>query len=151
MRGTTLSSLHWAAMVTFAIAAAGCGSREPASVHGTVTYNGRPITSGTLTLMGPDNKVATSNIGPDGSYAIDSITPGKVLVAVYSPDPVATLSPEFRAARAGRTPVKSQVTRMPVSDSKWFPLPERLANPDTSEVVIEVNSGSQTLNIETHD
>jgi len=46
---------------------AGCGSKQ-AKVYGTVTYQGKPLPSGTVLFVGPKNQGDSAVIQPDGTF-----------------------------------------------------------------------------------
>ena len=89
------------------IVAAGCGGPKMATVVGTVTYNGDPITGGTL-LFGPvaakgdanPGAPATAKIQSDGSFKLGTYRPGDGAIVgrhriVFTP-PTQELSEEQR-------------------------------------------------------
>src|SRR5438132_13142015 len=75
--------------VVICLGPAGCTGRDrPASVSGKVTYNGKPVTSGIVVLVGKDGK--TSDLGyvkDDGSYSIAKAPSGPVKVSFDNPAP----------------------------------------------------------------
>jgi len=84
--------LHGAWILGFAVVGlAGCTkASDPASVSGTVTYKGKPVTSGVVVLIGADGRA--SDPGPvkqDGSYEIAKAPAGIVKVAFDNPAPAA--------------------------------------------------------------
>lgn len=64
---------RWLAAVSIAIAI-GCGevSNQPTTepVSGKVSYKGQPVTKGTVTFQSADNRIATGQIQPDGTYSL---------------------------------------------------------------------------------
>jgi hypothetical protein len=72
-------------LVVALVAAGGCGKKQ-AVVTGKVTLkDGRPVTAGTVSFFGDENRVATSQIGPDGSYKILDAPVGEVKITVQGP------------------------------------------------------------------
>lgn len=69
-----------------ATALAGCqgsgDSKFPAKVSGKVTYNGSPVTGGTITFHTADGSPIQAAIGADGSYTIVNLPEGPVTVTV---------------------------------------------------------------------
>jgi len=78
---------------------AGCGEKssfpETTPVSGKVTYNGQPVTKGTITFQPDEGRAATGAIQPDGTYTLstfaekDGATPGhhKVMIVANDGDP----------------------------------------------------------------
>lgn len=65
--------------VTMLLSAAGCGGRDMAQVHGRVTFDGQPVTSGVVIFSPvPGNnqtepgKSSTGDIQPDGSFQLST-------------------------------------------------------------------------------
>lgn len=74
----TVSALVAAA----AVALVGCSKKDGATVHGTVTYKGVALKTGTITFYGGNNEVASAAIQPDGSYTCTGVPAGEVKVTV---------------------------------------------------------------------
>ncbi len=90
-------------MVCFAAVSLGCGSQgayDTSPLHGTVTYDGKPVTEGTidfLPMAGSDSqemgKPAAAKISEDGSYTAgtyasgDGVIPGRKRVQYSAPLP----------------------------------------------------------------
>jgi hypothetical protein len=76
-------------LVAGCLALAGChGGKLPARVSGKVTYQGRPVTSGVVVLVGADGKTSTPGVvGPDGTYRIAQAPAGRARVAFDNPPP----------------------------------------------------------------
>ena len=87
-----------AAATALSVAAWGCNDGTPsvetstaeAKVTGTVKVNGKPMTSGTVTLdtsnyRGKDGRQRTGEIKPDGTYEVTTLV-GKNLVRVNGPE-----------------------------------------------------------------
>jgi len=62
----------------------GCGTGS-GEVTGKVTFRGKPVTSGSVILYCPGNRIVRGVIGPDGSYSIPHVPAGEAAVAVRSP------------------------------------------------------------------
>jgi hypothetical protein len=59
---------------------AGCRGQ----LTGTVTYEGEPVPSGSVLLVGPDSKPRTSYIEKDGSYKVTDLPPGEAKLALFA-------------------------------------------------------------------
>jgi hypothetical protein len=108
-------------------------------VSGTVTYQGKPVTAGTVSFVATDTTRpnANGNIGPDGSYTLQTTEPGdgaqvgdyKIVVSGKNPD-------ELNNPLPG-APIKVKSV-----------LPSKYEKPDTSELKATVAPGSQSIPIE---
>jgi hypothetical protein len=132
------------ALLVLAAAAGGCG-RSTATLSGTVTYRGRPVTSGEVVFLAADGRAAAhAPIDPDGRYTVQGVPPGEARVAVDNAPPSwyatfsrlpATLAndPEVREARA--------------QAARYVPTPPRYRDPNQSGLTHTVEKGSQTYDI----
>lgn len=125
-----------------AAAACGCGrSDRPETVplNGKVTYNGKPLTRGTV-LLTPDGSgyAATGEIQPDGTFKLtsfdkdDGAVPGKYRVAVQ-------VFPE-----EGGLPGAESAGGKP-------PVPAKYMAPSTSGIIVEIKPGEKDLNLQLKD
>lgn len=90
---------------------AGCGGPSVSDVTGTVQYKGKPVTSGTITMVGTDGQPRQSNIDENGSYKIKNVLTGDVKVLVSSPP--------FAGAKGGGSARPKQPDRInPLTDKK---------------------------------
>ena len=100
------------------------GEPPVSTISGTVTFQGKPVTGGTLTFeMTTENGAVpyAGQIEPDGRYEITNAVPGKARISVET------------ATQEG----------LP----NFFPLPGRFANPTTSGLEYQVKEGIQQHNI----
>jgi hypothetical protein len=135
---------------------AGCGaSSQPVDVSGKVTYQGKAVVCGTVTLVDPGGNAKSGNIGPDGTYTVKGVSPGTVKVAVMSLDPARPLNPLGAAGEGtddtARAPAaapavtdRSNWTEPNVDRSKWTPLPKKYEYAHTSGVTVDVKAGENT-------
>jgi S1-C subfamily serine protease len=77
------------AVMAAACLSAGCGA-TPASVDGTVAVDGKPLTAGQVSFVPTTGNAVSAEIGPDGSYHVDGLPPGDVIVLVAGPPPPVT-------------------------------------------------------------
>ena len=130
--------------VIFAVV--GCGPSK-GTVSGTVTFKGKPVTSGSVSLFGSDNIQYSSQISPDGTYSIPDVPGGPAKFLVVSPNPNDAARQRVRTgggpldgpAGGGATPV--------VPKSSWVEIPETYGDPATSGLTGTVN-GPTTINLE---
>lgn len=121
---------------------AGCGGSdgpEMAKVTGKVTYQGKPLTKGTISFVStdPSRSNANSVIGPDGSYSLQTTNPGDGAVVGDYKIVVSDVDPNSLNTPAPGEPVKKQ-ERL---------IPEKYENPDASGLTRKVVSGSNTFDI----
>lgn len=66
-----------------ALLAPGCGGDiQRGKLHGTVKYQGKPVTSGTVIFLGSDNMSYPADLDKEGKYSVDRIPFGVVKVAI---------------------------------------------------------------------
>jgi hypothetical protein len=135
------------------------------TVRGVVTFEGKPLAGGTVVLQGEDGVSLQGMIKPDGSYVVNGVPRGKVLIAVKNfdpprvasaqkPSPIAAIpmpspdgdaqmpsplgsgSAEFKTAEADKE-----------DDQGWFPIPDHFGHVNRSGLSIVVKDET-THNIE---
>ena len=122
-------------LAVVAVAVAGCGGAT-ADLSGTVTFRGKPVTSGTVQVLQPGGRVAVADIRPDGRFHVRGAVPGPAGVGVSSPDP------RQAGAGGGRGPH----TPGP-ADPTWVRLPARYADPDQSGLTVTLTAGGNALDL----
>jgi len=113
-------------VVSFWMTACGSASRyETVPAKGTVTYKGQPLEKGQIQLL-PDNGPAAVGLIENGNFVVgtnadgDGAPPGKYRVTVFS--------------------YKETKNRFGETTSKAV-IPNRYANPDTSNLLVEIPAG----------
>ena len=96
---------------------AGCGP-SPGEISGTVTFQGKTLASGTVIIVGSDLLTYYGNIEDDGTYTVAKVPTGPAKIVVFSP-------PAFRA-----------------DPKKWFPLPKKYEEFETSGLTLTVTAES---------
>jgi hypothetical protein len=124
----------------FLAAIYGCGQGQ-ATVSGKVTYRNNPVTYGSVTFLGPDDKAASAAIGPDGSYTVEGLTPGEARIGVTSRDP--------SKGRTSRKATNKDSANEPPDTGKngWVPLPRQVESAANSGLTCTLKSGSNTHDI----
>jgi hypothetical protein len=64
----------------------GC-EKGRATVSGKITFNGQPLTAGTVTFVADANRVGSGTILPDGTYTAPDAPIGEVTAVVVTPEP----------------------------------------------------------------
>ena len=119
----------------------GCGPGT-ATVAGKVTYQGKPVVWGSVTLKAADGSVHQIGINPDGTYRLDRVPVGVAKVGVASPDP----TPSARAKASDDSRVPTGMPRPPAG--AWFALPAKFADPATSGVTVQVGGGPTDIELQ---
>jgi hypothetical protein len=117
-------------------AAAGCESKSPAGdLKGQVTFQGKPVTEGTVTLLNPTEGGAfEAQINSDGRYAVGGVTPGEFLVVITPPVEIVDTDP-------GKSP--------PAPVEKAAPnIPRKYRMQGTTPFKAAVQAGPNELNFE---
>jgi hypothetical protein len=135
---------RWGGLLLLAGAVAGCGGKSGATVSGSVSYKGKPVTSGEVVFLSPDGKASVrAAIGPDGTYTAKNVPVGPAKLAVDNPAPAG-------AAAAGRAPAGKappandpEVQEMKEKASHYVATPPRYADPNQSGLSYTVTSGTQ--------
>jgi thiol-disulfide isomerase/thioredoxin len=110
------------------------------TLTGVVRYGDEPVWEGRITLLGPDNRVATTTLEPDGTFRIVNPPQGNVRVGVVNyPRPASVPLVGLRSPEQAISVVPPQPT---------IELPERYADPVRSDVVVEIGSGEKHLDIQ---
>lgn len=128
-----LQSRAFAALIA-AVLAMASGCAKTATVKGTVTFGGKPVTHGSVILLSPDNTAQSGPIDQNGSYIIEGVHPGEVKIGVISRAPSKEHS---KAADRG----KKNAAAKHEKDKDWFPLPRKYEDPATSGLTCNVGAG----------
>jgi hypothetical protein len=131
LRCLTLCILGSCAML---LAGSGCADRgiKKITLKGTVTYEGKPVTSGLLKIIGPGGNYSAASIQESGHYEITEVVPGELKIGVME-------TPQGSGSSGGDGGA-SKVT--PLN------LPEKFRDPETSGVKYTITEETRELNIE---
>jgi len=139
----------------------GCGGGQT-EVKGKVTYLGKVVVWGTVTLVDSTGMTHQGSIDLSGNYTIPKVHVGPVKIAVHSNNPegvkgrskdggkgAAAISGKPASVEDPRNKFKSTPLPEPPrpEPGKWFPLPPKYADPNTSGLAGDVRSG-QPLDID---
>ena len=120
-------------VIATALCLVGCNSSNLTTVTGKVTYNDKPVTTGTVSFVSADKPTAYGNIGPDGTYALmtdkpgDGATPGSYQVSIVALEDMGDRMPE------DRDPLPPPV------------IPDKYSNAATSGLTAEVEAGKDNV------
>ena len=130
-------------MALVALTPIACGSAGPsmAKVSGRVTYQGKPVTKGTISFVTVDEggRNATGEIGPDGSYSLQTEEPGDgARIGGYD----VVISSREDA-------ILDYIPKVPVPPK--FLVPQKYSSPQTSGLKRAVVKGGNTINFDLTD
>jgi hypothetical protein len=124
------------ALFAAALLAAGCGvgGDKPASVSGHVVFNGKPVTSGVVVLIGANGKASEpGSVQSDGAFSIAKSPAGKVKVSFDNPPP----PPVTNQPGAANPEAKEQAE----TAAHYTPTPLAYKDPDQSGVTLDLKAG----------
>lgn len=127
---------------------AGCGAKV-ATVSGKVTFQGKPVVYGNVSIMGPDGIAQSGPIEPDGSFTVRGVGVGEGKVAVTSfkpPDGTAGSKTKGGGRDAGagddeRKPAAPDAAASPEVIKNWFPIPAKYGDHKQSGLTVPVGDG----------
>ena|SRR5437588_766530 len=115
----------------------GCGPGR-GDITGKVSYQGKPLRSGTVSVLGSDGVPKSGLINQDGTYTIHDAPAGSIKALVTSADP-----------GESQPAVRIQGTPQPKVDrSGWFAIPEKYGDFEKSGLTFELKSGPNTWDID---
>jgi hypothetical protein len=128
----------WLCWLLPLLAAVG-GCRHSVTVGGKVSFQGRPVSYGSVIFV-VDGRLARSGvIQPDGSYVVEELSAGTAKIAVISRDP----SKGRSVLRGGKPsePGKKETSAHNATPLPWFPLPAKFEDPETSGLTCILGTG----------
>lgn len=123
-------------LLALTVSAGGCGPGTPVAadaVTGAVTYNGKPVADGTLSLRSAGGAAAAGKIEAGHFAVAGPLPPGEYQAFVTPPRP------------------EPQPPGKAVTKAAPLPLPPRFRDPTTSGVVVTLKSGKNELPVEFKD
>ena len=113
----------------------GCGGGLPtAPVRGKITYQGKPVPSGTILFMPEgDQPAATGEIQPDGSYVLETYEPGDGAVLGKHSIMITAVEDQTGKLPEARSPMPALL------------IPVKYTNMMTSGLTAEVQPGQNTI------
>lgn len=129
----------------------GCSSGT-ADVTGSVTYNGKPVKTGTVTFFVDGATPKAGQISPDGTYKVAGVKIGPAKVTVASPDP-STPDPDKIKRETDPSKIKGGGGKRPTggtgkASGDWVPLPAQYADFTKSGLSYTVQASENKYNIE---
>jgi hypothetical protein len=133
-------------------ALAGCGKRT-GFVSGKVTYQGRPLTSGSVTFHGADGRTDSGSITPEGNYTVPQAPVGTAKVTVLvRPSRPGRLPQEGPAKETPKHPGEGKAGKHPSAGpaaqaGRPQVIPKKYEDPNQSGLTFTVTTGKQTIDI----
>jgi hypothetical protein len=129
----------WAAVGWLLAVVVGCSQPPQATVQGTVSLAGKPLSAGTI-VFEAEGRSYTGTIGADGRYALrylgqPGVLPGDYRIALVPPEPSVVADPKTTELKAVN----------PVDPRDY---PERYRLPSTSGITKTVPAGDSTIDID---
>jgi hypothetical protein len=152
-------------LLTASLAIVGCGGGV-GNVSGTVTYEGKPLKGGSVTLMKEGGAtVFSGTIAEDGKYTVNGVQGGTYKVCVdtsYLKPPAAGNKKFLKGPAApkgfkpppdmqlpeGYTPSNPAEAAAQASAKKYVAIPEKYSKAETTDLTYTATSGDQTFDIE---
>lgn len=129
----------------------GCTSKS--NVQGKVTYQGKALTSGSVSIIAEDQLQYSGQIESDGSYSIPNVPTGEVKFLVSSPNPGGESRGQGRmppkGANSDLAPAQPVAANQPKTD--WFQIPEKYADPANTDLKGTVKANPSVIDLELKD
>jgi hypothetical protein len=123
----------------------GCGSGGTGTISGKVFYEGRPLSTGTVTFYPEKGGGFMAGIGSDGSYKAVDVPVGSARIAVQLP---ARLTQRRRSEQNGAKQAAGHEKGIKeMQEHSATLLAAEYMDPDKSELVVMVKRGWQTHDI----
>lgn len=137
-RGLTHSFVRFrmGAAMALLLIVTGCGKRT-GEVSGTVSYQGQPVSSGSVTFFDKNNQVVGSSVITAGKYKVQQVPVGAVTITVISAPPPSKV-------KKGTAPPDKDA----VSADEGVAIPPEYGKPDKSGLTYQVKPGPQKHAIE---
>jgi hypothetical protein len=130
-------------LLLFIILLTGCGGDVPrGTVHGTLKFQGKPLSGSTIILIASDNQTHRAEIGKDGSYSIPGVAYGKVNVSIQQEVARVPVRPQFERMKGGMAETKDGQIAPPPNDAVKLPytLPALYADPTNSGLTFDLTT-----------
>jgi hypothetical protein len=126
--------------VVLGAALAGCGSGQ-AEVSGTVRYNGKPLTHGTIQFLGPDGIPYAGTIQADGTFCVRvPVGQAKVIVSCVDESKLNRLTSKAAGSQNRTAPASTSAASLSL-------IPQRYADWNASGLTVLVKSGQTVQDI----
>jgi len=121
---------------TIFVVIAGCSGVKKVTVKGTVSYEGKRVSSGMLQFVGPEGAYSASMVQPDGTFIMTDVLPGETKVGVME-------SPQGSGSSSSGDNKASAPPKVTPSS-----LPEKFRDPQKSGVSVTIAADTRELHID---
>jgi len=146
MRRRPIALIAAACLAIAVSLASGC-SKIGGDVNGSVTLNGKPLTSGTVTFHYSDGANVSAVIGSDGMYHMVKPPKGAVSVTVEPAEGLATGNNEAGGGSGIEMKSISGSSDAKASKVEKAAIPDKYKNSSTSGLTVTVSGSSQRFDI----
>ena len=132
----------------------GCGGGPRlGKVSGRVTFNGKPVPTGTIMFYPDAGPAAVGAIGPDGTYTLTTIKPGdgavvgshRVTIHATTVGPGSLVDPKSFEEEIELAQRKDPKAKVLVPGKVEWIVPEKYSRPDTTDLTAQVRSGTNSI------
>jgi hypothetical protein len=132
----------------------GCGSKG--TITGAVSYQGKPISSGSIIFVPENGTPSVTAPIVDGSYSAEKVPPGPAKVGVTSfyvePNELTPMQRAMQSGRGGPPPDAPEGARKAFENAgkvkQGIKIPDNYADPEKSTLTYTVKGGSQKHDID---
>lgn len=125
---------------------AGC-AKIGGDVKGTVTLDGTVVPSGLVTFYYDNGEKEGADISDDGTYWMVHPRKGAVKITIEPISPSEATAQLEVPGGAGKPPEQQMGSLPGPKPKKYFPLPEKYKNPNTSGFTATVTGSSRTVDL----
>lgn len=124
----------------------GCGGKGPDKIEGSVSVQGKKLTSGNIIFWDATQKKTPFAINPNGSFDLLNLAPGKYTVTLESTAATKTVVPGPATMPKG-APATVDPTRTGEGGGKAVPIPDKYKDPKTG-LAVEITAGQKKLEVD---
>jgi hypothetical protein len=133
-------------LVSCVFLVAGCG-KPSGTVSGHVSYQGKALDHGTVTLFPAEGPGVGGQINADGTYSVSYVPLGKAKVIVTSTDPKMAEDAQRIIKERRDNKVGATMSRPQIDPSKYNNLPSEYGDRDKTKIDVDVHAGRNDLDI----
>src|SRR6516162_8701931 len=117
------------------------------TITGNVTFENRPVVTGTVILVDESNQPFAGAIEPNGRYSVKDVPFGRIKVTVSSPNPIRNRESLTAANKLAKEPQDARLVPDGFDPKTWFEIPVKYADHFTSGLTVTINEPNTTFDI----